>query len=50
MTHELHVSISPFIAGSGESLLPGIGPTSMDLTAVTDIGDGAVVLAYAPGR
>lgn len=47
---ELHVSISPFVAGSGESLLSGIGPTSVQLTRVTDIGDGAVVLAYAPAR
>ncbi|HWN29089.1 MAG TPA: dihydrofolate reductase family protein [Actinomycetospora sp.] len=47
---ELHVSISPFVAGSGESLLSGIGPTAMDLTGVTDIGNGAVVLAYTPGR
>jgi hypothetical protein len=47
---ELHVSISSFVAGSGESLLSGIGPTAMDLTRVTDIGNGAVVLAYTPGR
>ncbi|PVZ09366.1 dihydrofolate reductase family protein [Actinomycetospora cinnamomea] len=46
----LHVSISPFVAGSGDSLLSGIGPTSMDLTGVTDIGNGAVVLAYTPAR
>ena len=47
---ELHVSISPFVAGSGESLLSGIGPTAMNLAGVTDIGNGAVVLAYTPGR
>ncbi len=47
---ELHLSISPFVAGSGESLLSGIGPTTMNLTGVTDIGNGAVVLAYTPGR
>jgi dihydrofolate reductase len=47
---ELHVSISPFVAGSGEALLSGIGPTPMNLTGVTDIGNGAVVLAYTPSR
>jgi dihydrofolate reductase len=47
---ELHLSISPFVAGSGESLLSGIGTTAMDLTGVTEIGNGAVVLAYAVGR
>ncbi|WP_031073378.1 dihydrofolate reductase family protein [Streptomyces sp. NRRL WC-3742] len=43
---ELHLSISPFVAGSGQSLLAGIGATAMDLTAVTEIGNGAVVLTY----
>ncbi|XVQ10717.1 dihydrofolate reductase family protein [Spirillospora sp. CA-255316] len=47
---ELHLSISPFVAGSGESLLSGISPTAMDLVDVTKIGNGAVVLAYAPSR
>jgi dihydrofolate reductase len=47
---ELHLSISPFVAGSGESLLSGIGATPMDLTGVTEIGNGAVVLTYALGR
>jgi dihydrofolate reductase len=47
---ELHLSISPFVAGSGESLLSGIRPTAMDLTGVTEIGNGAVVLTYKPSR
>jgi dihydrofolate reductase len=47
---ELHLSISPFVAGSGESLLSGIGTTHMNLTGVTEIGNGAVVLAYTPSR
>ncbi|SDL22184.1 RibD C-terminal domain-containing protein [Nocardioides sp. YR527] len=44
---ELHVSLSPFVAGSGESLLTGLGATAMDLQNVTDLGNGAVVLTYA---
>jgi riboflavin biosynthesis pyrimidine reductase len=47
---ELHLSISPFVAGSGESLLSGISTTPMDLTAVTEIGNGAVVLTYTLNR
>lgn len=47
---ELHLSISPFVAGSGESLLSGIRTTAMDLTEVTEIGNGTVVLTYAPSR
>ncbi|GAA4078861.1 dihydrofolate reductase family protein [Nonomuraea soli] len=47
---ELHLSISPFVAGSGESLLDGIGTTAMELTKVTDLGNGTVVLAYEPRR
>lgn len=47
---ELHLSISPFVAGSGESLLSGISTAAMDLTNVTDIGDGTVVLTYTPSR
>lgn len=47
---ELHLSLSPFVAGSGESLLAGVGTTAMDLVRVTDLGNGVVVLAYAPGR
>ena len=47
---ELHLSISPFVAGSGESLLSGISATPMNLTGVTEIGNGAVVLTYALNR
>ena len=47
---ELHLSISPFVAGSGESLLAGLRATAMDLTGVTEIGNGAVILTYAPSR
>ncbi|MFG2007318.1 dihydrofolate reductase family protein [Spirillospora sp. NPDC048911] len=47
---ELHLSISPFVAGSGESLLSGISTTPLNLTGVTEIGNGAVVLAYTPSR
>ncbi|WP_268808939.1 dihydrofolate reductase family protein [Nonomuraea solani] len=47
---ELHLSISPFVAGSGESLLSGIRTTAMDLTKVTELGNGAVVLTYMPSR
>lgn len=44
---ELHLSISPFVAGSGDSLLAGITASPMTLTGVTEIGNGAVVLAYS---
>ncbi len=44
---ELHLSVSPFVAGSGESLLSGLPTTAMDLTKVTELGNGTVVLAYA---
>lgn len=47
---ELHLSISPFIAGCGESLLSGIRTTAMDLTEVTELGNGVVVLTYMPSR
>jgi dihydrofolate reductase len=47
---ELHLSISPFVAGSGDSLLSGINPTAMNLTGVTEIGNGSVVLTYTPSR
>jgi dihydrofolate reductase len=47
---ELHLSISPFVAGSGESLLSGISTTAVDLTEVTELGNGAVVLTYTPSR
>ncbi|WP_083459165.1 dihydrofolate reductase family protein [Jiangella muralis] len=45
---ELHLSISPFVAGSGESLLSGLRTTAMDLTKVTELGNGTVVLTYVP--
>jgi dihydrofolate reductase len=47
---ELHLSISPFVAGSGESLLSGLGTTAMDLTNVTELGNGTVVLTYVLSR
>ncbi|TDE41476.1 hypothetical protein E1295_30060 [Nonomuraea mesophila] len=47
---EVHLSISPFVAGSGESLLAGLGTTAMELTKVTELGNGTVVLAYRPSR
>lgn len=47
---ELHLSVSPFVAGSGESLLSGLGTTAVELIKVTDLGNGTVVLAYALGR
>jgi dihydrofolate reductase len=47
---ELHLSISPFVAGSGESLLSGISATPMNLTGMTEIGNGAVMLTYTLSR
>jgi dihydrofolate reductase len=47
---ELHLGVSPFVAGSGESLLSGISATPMDLTAVTELGNGVVVLTYSLSR
>lgn len=47
---ELHLSVSPFVAGSGESLLAGLSATPMELVGVTEIGNGAVVLKYALNR
>jgi dihydrofolate reductase len=47
---ELHLGISPFVAGSGESLLSGLRTTAMELTNVTDLGNGTVVLTYSPSR
>ncbi|MFC7620044.1 dihydrofolate reductase family protein [Microlunatus sp. GCM10028923] len=44
---ELHLSVSPFVAGSGESLLAGLRTTALELTNVTDLGNGTVVLAYS---
>jgi dihydrofolate reductase len=47
---ELHLWVFPFIAGSGESLLPGITTTHLDLAEVTELGNGCVVLTYTPKR
>lgn len=47
---ELHLSVAPFVVGSGDSLLSGLAETAMDLKKVTEIGNGAVVLAYALNR
>ena len=44
------LSSAPFAAGSGEARLSGSGTTPMNLTGVTEIGNGAVVLTYTPGR
>jgi dihydrofolate reductase len=45
---ELHLWVFPFVAGSGDSLLPGIATTHLDLAGVTEIGNGTVVLTYTP--
>jgi hypothetical protein len=42
--------VFPFIAGSGEALLPGITPTHLDLAEVTELGNGCVVLTYTPKK
>lgn len=47
---ELHLWVFPFIAGSGETLLPGITTTHLDLAEVTELGNGCVVLTYTPKR
>jgi dihydrofolate reductase len=47
---EFRLWVFPFIAGSGESLLPGITTTYLDLAEVTEVGNGAVVLTYTPKR
>jgi hypothetical protein len=47
---ELHLWVFPFIAGSGEPLLPGITTTHLDLAGVTEVGNGTVVLTYTPKR
>jgi dihydrofolate reductase len=47
---ELHLWVFPFVAGSGESLLPGITTTHLDLAAVSEVGNGTVVLTYTPKR
>ena len=45
---ELHLWVFPFIAGSGQPLLPGIATTYLDLAEVSEVGNGVVVLTYAP--
>jgi dihydrofolate reductase len=45
---ELHLWVFPFIAGSGEALLPGITTTHLDLADVTELGNDCVVLTYTP--
>lgn len=47
---EMHLWVFPFIAGSGESLLPGFTTTHLDLTEVSEVGNGVVVLTYTPKR
>jgi dihydrofolate reductase len=47
---ELHLWLYPFIAGSGETLLPGITTTHLDLAEVAEVGNGVVVLTYTPKR
>ncbi|MBB5785803.1 dihydrofolate reductase family protein [Jiangella mangrovi] len=47
---ELHLWMFPFIAGSGDTVLPGIATTFLDLAEVTEVGNGAVVLTYTPKR
>jgi len=42
--------VFPFIAGSGEPLLPGIMTTHLDLVEVSEVGNGVVVLTYTPKR
>ncbi len=45
---ELHLWLYPFVAGSGEPLLPGLATTHLDLAEVTEVGNGVVVLTYTP--
>jgi dihydrofolate reductase len=45
---ELHLWAFPFIAGSGEALLPGITTTHLNLAEVTELDNGCVVLTYTP--
>lgn len=47
---ELHLWVSPYVAGSGEPLLSGITTTFLELAGVTEIGNGTVVLAYTPKK
>jgi dihydrofolate reductase len=45
---ELHLWVFPFIAGSGEGLLPGLATTHLDLAEVNAVGNGVVVMTYTP--
>jgi dihydrofolate reductase len=45
---ELHLWLFPFIAGSGETLLPDLPTTHLNLTEVTQLGNGVLVLTYTP--
>lgn len=45
---ELHLWVFPYIAGSGEPLLPGIKLTNLTLVELTEVGNGCVVLTYTP--
>jgi dihydrofolate reductase len=47
---ELHLWLFPFIAGSGEALLPDLPTTHLNLTEVTQLGNGVLVLTYTPQR
>ena len=47
---ELHLWVFPFIAGSGEALLPGLTTTHLDLAELTRLDNGCVVLTYTPKR
>ena len=47
---ELHLRVYPFIAGSGEPVLPGITTTYLDLAEVNEVGNGVVVLTDTPKR
>lgn len=47
---ELHLWVFPFIAGSGDRLLPGLPFTQLNLVEVNDLGNGCAVLTYAPRR
>jgi len=45
---ELHLWVFPFIAGSGEGLLPGLTTTHLDLAEVNEVGNGVLVMTYTP--
>jgi dihydrofolate reductase len=45
---ELRLWLHPYVAGSGENLLDGIATTHFTLSAVTEVGNGVVILTYTP--